>query len=158
MRGKCDLKNIWPIGRPQENFDNNLSLNTCAILKDYAHHKFIKNQTISQSCRSVALKIIQYASFNKIPSSGLENLVSKVRSLRDRWKKLKDHLTRKSKTEDLKRKTYVDCELFQEFDLGKKHEIVKSSALKIPMSNSFTYPEISRSKRTRTSKLVGFLF
>lgn len=157
MRGKCDLKNIWPIGWPQENFDNNLCLNTRAILKVYAYHKFIKNETVSQSCRSVALKISQYASPNEIPKSGLGNLTSKVRSLRDKWMKLRDHLTRKSKREVSKRNSYVDRELFKEFNFGKMKEKKKSFKSTVPTPYSDTCSEIPYLKRSKTSKLVGFL-
>lgn len=154
MRGKCNIKDIWPIGRPEENLCHHLPLTTMAILKVYAYHKFIENQTIYQSCKSVALKIINYASFNRIPRAGLTRLIFKVRSLRDRWKQMRDHYSRKSETENNKRNNYIDLEFLQEFDLGQKRDSNKTSKPKTP-SKPHSLPKILFSKRTRCFKLVS---
>lgn len=154
MRGKSNPKHMWPIGSPEEHFDHLSFLNTIAILKVYAHHKFIKKETVYESCKSVALKIVNYALLKKKPRSGLANLISKVRSLRDRWMELRNHLTRKSETEVKKRAVYVDFELFKEFDLGKTKDAA-TSASKKPTNNQYFSPKVLYSKRARTSKLVS---
>lgn len=154
MRGTCDINDIWPIGRPQKNLDHQLPLNTFAILKVYAYHKFVEKQTVYQSCKNVALEIIAYASSNRIPRSGLKNLISKVKSLRKRWMEARGHESRESKTEDKKTQNYIDRELFQEFNLGQKREFKRKSR-PIPPSNPYPFPGILCSKRTRNFKFVG---